>query len=152
MKRGLFKNKEAVSAVVSSIILCACVLVVGVAVWGFSYSTGIVLQGDYWEGVNKDIQCLKERFLVENIAFNSTGDNKTHVWVYNYGDINIEIDVYILRNGSVIGKNLTGTAISINEIKEVVIIPTETMGSGENLVIEVVSARGNFAYEKYQVL
>ena len=154
MKKGLLKNKSALSIVLSSIILCACVLGIGTAVWAFTYSAGKVLQEDYYEGVGKEIDGLRERFIIEKVAFdNSTGNNALRVWIYNYGTIEIEIDVYAFKNGSVIGEDLTGIAVSGNQIKEVIftISPGSAQG-GDELVIEAVSRRGNIAYEAYRIL
>lgn len=151
MNKSLLKNKKAVSSVVSSIILCASVLVIGTTVWGFACSAGMVLQKDYYREVSKEIDSLRERFIIENVAYdNSTGNNTIHVWVYNYGDVEIEIDVYALRSGEVIGGNLTGIVISSNKI-EVVTLTPESIQSGDDLVIKAVSRRGNVAYETYRV-
>lgn len=147
-RRGV--GKKGISPVISGIILMATVIVIGTSVWAFTYSVGSVLQRNYFEETNAEIIKLKERFTVENINFNSS-TNQLHVWIYNYGSVTIEIDVYVLRNSTDVGEDLNGTKIPVNEVALKTIQLLQPVETSDILIIEVLTRRNNVVYAEYLV-
>jgi len=150
--RSMLRDKRALSSVIGEIILCTCVLVVGTAVWAFSYGYTSYEMTNYWQKVSVNIYSLKERFMVENVAFNSIGisSGSLHIWVYNYGEIDIQVNVYILRNGSILGQDLSGATITRYSVAEFTFNLDQVSTSNE-LVIKVETLRGNVNYESYTI-
>jgi len=150
--RRLLRDRRALSSVIGEIILCASVFGVGTALWAFSRGYMSYEMTNYWQKVSVNIYSLKERFLVENVAFNSTGisTGSLLVWVYNYGEIDIQANVYIVKNGSVIAEDLSAATISRNDVVEFAFDLTEVTISNE-LVIKVETLRGNENYGSYTI-
>jgi hypothetical protein len=144
MKRKVLADRKGVSPVIASVILCSVVLVVGVSTWSYCYSVSNVLQSNYYEGVKAQIDAVRERFTVEHVAYL---DGKLRVWVYNYGEVNIEVDVY--ARGAADGSNTAGTAVPSRDVVDVV-VPLTVKG-GDELSITVMSRRQNFVYATYIV-
>jgi hypothetical protein len=150
-KKGLRADRKALSPVIASIILCAAVLMIGLSAWSYTYSVSAFLQTSYYEGVTKPIDAISERFAVEHIAYDNSS-NILYVWVYNYGEVNIEVDVYVM--GDADGKNFSVTATPIPhfETLEIVVpLESENLTAGDELVVEVVSRRQNIVYQTYRV-
>lgn len=153
-KKGLRADKKALSPVVASIILCAAVLMIGLSAWSYTYSVSAFLQTSYYEDVKKQIDAISERFAVEHIAYDNSS-NILYVWVYNYGEVDIEVDVYVM--GDAEGKNFSETATPIPhfETLEIVVpvvpLQSENLTAGDELVVEVVSRRQNIVYQTYRV-
>ena len=146
MKRKFLADRKALSPVIASIILCATVLAIGVSTWSFSYSMTTVLESNYYEGVKVQIDAVGERFTVEHIAYTSS-EEKLHVWVYNYGDVDITVDVYV--RGDVEGSNSTGTFVAWGDtVKVDVSLNAE---AGYELSITVMSRRQNFVYATHVI-
>jgi len=151
--RSLLRSKKAVSSVIGEIILCTCVLLVGTSVWAFAHGYASYEMTNYWQKVSVNIYSLKERFMVENVAFNSTSDSSgsLHVWVYNYGGIGIQVNIYILRNGTVIGQDLSGVTIASKSLAKFTFNLDQVSVSNE-LIIKVETLRGNVNYAAYTIL
>jgi len=150
-RRGVWSDRRAISPVISSILLCATVLAVGASVWAFSRNAGKLLREDYSREVGGRIDGLRERFIIEKVIFNSTG-NALRVWVYNCGTINMKLTaIHVFRSGSVVHSETfeESVTIPIKGISEISF--TAPVDSGEDLVIQAVSERGNRAFEAYRV-
>ena len=148
MKR-LRLNKKGISPVISSVVLTATVIVIGTSLLYFTHSVGLVLRRNYFEEVYSEIMKLKERFIVEHVNYNVT-TGELHVWIYNYGNITVNINVYVYKNGSLIGSDENLTQVSTNSLVEIT-IPLQSVESSDTLLIEVMSRRNNIVYEKYIV-
>ena len=148
MKR-LRLNKKGISPVISSVVLTATVIVIGTSLLYFTHSVGLVLRRNYFEEVYSEIMKLKERFIVEHVNYNVT-TGELHVWIYNYGNVTVNINVYVYKNGSLIGSDENLTQVSTNSLVEIT-IPLQSVESSDTLLIEVVSRRNNIVYEKYIV-
>lgn len=153
-KKGLWANRKALSPVIASIVLCAAVLLIGLSAWSYTYSVSAFLQTSYFEDVKKQIDAISERFAVEHIAYDNSS-NILYVWVYNYGEVDIEVDVYVMgEDGETKGKNFSETATPIPycEVLEMTVpLQGGNLTVSDELVIEVVSRRGNFVYKTYVV-
>jgi len=148
MKR-LRLNKKGISPVISSVVLTATVIVIGTSLLYFTHSVGLVLRRNYFEEVYSEIMKLKERFIVEHVNYNVT-TGELHVWIYNYGNVTVNINVYVYENGSLIGSDENLTQVSTNSLVEIT-IPLQSVESSDTLLIEVMSRRNNIVYEKYIV-
>ncbi len=108
-------NRRALSEVISSIILSGVVLIVGGALWSYSLGAATVMTDDYVNGTLSLVDELTERFTVEWANVSDTGDALT-VWVYNYGGVDITVDVYATvdddTSSSTLGTPITSGAIA----------------------------------------
>jgi len=142
----LLGNRKALTPVVATIVLCGVVLIVGISVWSFTYSITRSLEEEYYEGVKRQIDAISERFIVEHISY----DNETgvlNVWVFNYGRVDIQVDVYV--RGDAEGQNATATSISHGEVVRIS-VPL-TVNVGDELSITVISRRQNVVYATYVI-
>ena len=149
-RRISLKNKAALSPVVANLILCATVITIGISVWSFTFGATNVLQTNYYEDMKKEIDTIKERFVVEHVAYSNESD-LLHVWIYNYGDVDVEVNVYVYMDGNFLGKNETFTSISSKTCLDVTVSLSTKLSVGNELVIEVMSRRQNVVYEVYVV-
>ena len=100
---------------------------------------------DYAESLMNMTDVISERFIVEHVANDSSN---IFVWVYNYGEVDIVVDVYIEIDGG-----------SSNSILDVGVDPQGlfkvdiplSFTSGDEVAVKAVSRRGNNAYYKYLV-
>ena len=102
---------------------------------------------DYFDEVNENVDKARERFMVENIE--PMNESCLRVWVYNYGDISINVTTYVFRNGSTIGQ-LTGQFMNGGEMKELD-ITVQTLSKGDELIVKVISVRETTENESYVV-
>ena len=147
---GLLADRKALSPVVASIILCSAVVIIGISVWSFTRNVTNSLQESYYEGVQRDIDKIGERFTVEHVAF----DGSLHIWVYNYGnfteygDIQIVVDVSVWEYGESLGNGET-TAIPSGDFREITVSLDPLPSVGSELTVKVSSRRGNDVYQRY---
>ena len=103
---------------------------------------------DYAETVIEMIDTISERFIVEHVKYDSDTE-KLHVWLYNYGEVDIVIDVYADvdegESGSSTDYEIPSGAFITAEITGI----TLAQSSGKEVAIEVVSKRGNNAFYRY---
>ena len=102
---------------------------------------------DYFDEVNENVNKARERFMVENIE--PMNASCLRVWVYNYGDIGVNVTTCVFRNGSDIGQ-LTGQFLNGGEMNELD-IPVQTLVKGDELVVKVISVRGTTENESYVI-
>ena len=143
---NLFNDKKALTPVVASIILCGVVLTIGISVWSFTYSVTRSLEEDYYEGVKRQIDAVSERFIVEHVSYDNE-TNVLNVWVFNYGKVDIQVDVYV--RGDAEGQN--ATAVSVPHDQMVRIDVPLLANVGDELSITVISRRQNVVYATYVV-
>src|SRR4030042_461146 len=86
--RTLAKNKRAVSAVVSNLILIGAVLAIGLVALGYARSTSINYQTDYAQTMNSAINKIKESLTFEYAYYSS---NQLTLYVMNSGTVNVTI-------------------------------------------------------------
>ena len=143
-------DKKALSPVVANLIICATVIAIGISLWSFTYGVTNVLQSDYYGEMKIQIDTIKERFTVEHVAY-SNESNILHTWVYNYGDVDIQGDVYVYMEGGFLGKNDTATSVPSKNHVDVTVNLNANVSLGSELVIKVMSRRQNAVYETYIV-
>ena len=142
----LLSNVKALTPVVATIILCGVVLIVGISVWSFTYSITKGLEEDYYEGVKRQIDAISERFIIEHVSYDNE-TNVLNVWVFNYGRVDIQVDVYV--RGDAEGQN--ATAVSVPHDQMVRIDVPLLANVGDELSITVISRRQNVVYATYVV-
>ena len=142
----LLNDIKAITPVVSTIILCGVVLIIGISVWSYTYSITRSLEESYYQGVKRQIDAISERFVVEHIYYdNSTGI--LNVYVFNYGTVDIQVDVYV--RGDVEGQNATGVSVPHGQMVRIKVPLVANMS--DELSITVMSRRQNAVYATYVV-
>ena len=139
------RKRAALSEVISSIILSGVVLAVGGALWSYSLGASTVMTDDYVNGTLSLVDELTERFTVEWANVSDTGEALT-IWVFNYGDVDITVDVYATvdddTSSSALGTPITSGAIA----------PVDLSFAGDPILendvvsVQVYSRRQNSAY------
>lgn len=144
---NLIKNRRGISPVISSVILSAVVIVIGASVWSVTHSAASVMQNDYYEGVMESVETIKERFYIENIRYSNSSEPKLKIWIYNYGEMDIVIELIRLKGAGNISTQLVGLSLPVREIIGIDVTSSEfSLTSGLSVSIEVKSLRGNKAY------
>jgi hypothetical protein len=144
----MLNNRKGLTPVIATIILSGVVLIVGISAWTLTYSISSGLQTSYYEGVESQVETVSERFTVEKIGY----DNATktlHVWIYNYGEVDIEADLYV--RGDAEGSNLGPTSMSRGAFAAITVSFEDFLSPGSELVVEVISRRQNIVYQTYIV-
>ena len=88
-------RRRAFSTVLSVVIISAVVLAVGGAIWAFAQGAMTITAEDYAEAVINMTDTISERFIIEHVGYVSDIDDDLYVWVFNYGDVDIEFKVEI---------------------------------------------------------
>ncbi len=143
--RRLMRSKRGITPVVATIILSAVVIAVGGAVWSYSQGAATVIANDYVNSTMTLLNEIIERFTVEHVSY-ETGI--LHVWIYNYGDVDIVLDIYANATGGVFSSSL-GNTVSSKTIRCVNV--SITLNSGDEVAIKVHSRRQNNVYYTYYV-
>ena len=142
---GVSNRRRAVSPVISAVILSAAVIVVGGVVWFFSQGAMAVTAEDYVEGVVKMTETISERFIIEHVSYNGT----FYIWVYNYGDVDIEVKVQVgdvtMPEGIDDWSGVESGGLKLFKITDPSPVP------GEGFDIKAFSRRGNNVYYRYLV-
>jgi len=109
------------------------------------------MANSYYREVNASINRIMERFTVEHITFdNSTGENLLRIWVYNYGNVTIEVRYVYVKSGGITWRNETILQLPSGGLLEI-LVTLNNVQVGDELVIEVVSGRSNIIYDNYVV-
>ena len=144
MKKYMPNNGKALSPIIASIVLCSIVLVVGISAWNFVYSVSDYLQTKYFTETKAKVDEISERFIVEHVSYNAATDI-LHAWVYNYGSVDITVNVYVYKAGSCVGKNETNVAVASKGNLDITVSASALEGS--IVTVEVASRRQNLVYE-----
>ena len=147
MKRKVrSKGSRGISPVISEIIITACVLTIGASIWNYSLGASSIISGDYVNGIHDQMYVAMERFTIEHVAYMNT-TKVLRVWVYNYGGVDIVVDVYAFE-GELAWSKL-GNSVALSSIQEID-IPLN-VANGTLLAVKAYSRRGNNAYAEYLV-
>ncbi len=137
------KRRRAVSSVLSALLLSAVVIAVGGAIWAFSQGAMTITAEDYAESMIEMTDTISERFIIEQVGYVSS---ELHVWVFNYGDVDIEFKVEI-------GDNTWPEDWRALASKDMGSVPLTEFSPdpGVELNIRIYSRRGNDAYYRFIV-
>ena len=140
-------NRRGVSSVVTTVIMTAVVLSIGMMVWIYTAEASSLLQSDYFGEVMASAEKIEERFCIENIGAN-TAESKLRVWIYNFGKVDITVDVIRVRNGgsTIYATFKPNTPIPVGEMRPIELTGME-LAKGMSLSLEAITTRGNKAYE-----
>jgi len=148
-ERERLKERRAISPVISALILSTVVLTIGGVVWAFSQGAMTISAEDYAESVIEMTETISERFIIEHVYYKLDAVPEVHVFVYNYGTVDIEVKVEV--NGK------TDPAAEWIDIpsKEMKPFPTITLETPpeqkEELNIKAYTRRDNNVYYRYIV-
>jgi len=135
-------RRRGISPVISAIIISAVVLSVGGAVWAFSQGAMTITAEDYAESVINMTHTISERFIIEQVSYDET---YLHVWVYNYGDVDIEFKIEIGETTYTDWDDLASK--DMKQVEQILFSASQ----GVELNIRMYSRRGNDAYYKFIV-
>ncbi len=141
------RSRRGLTPVVATIILSAVVITVGGAIWSYSKSATTVVANDYINGTMSLLKEVTERFMIENVG-NSSDGSTLYVWVYNYGDVDIVIDLYANATGTY-KSTIETSIISEGLVRIDVSFEGSPLVSGDEVSIKAHSRRQNDAYYKY---
>ena len=132
--------------VIAAIILSAVVLAVGGAVWHYSQGAMTITAEDYVEGVINMTETISERFIIEHVNHSET---ELSVWIYNYGDVDIEVKIQYEDVTEPAGSD-DWIEVASKDLKHVRITGFDSDPSRE-LSVNAYSRRGNDVYYRYIV-
>ena len=149
------RRRRALSPVIATIILSAVVISIGGAIWSYASGASTVIANNYVNGTMDLKNEIVERFIVEHATNTSDGSNMS-IWVYNYGDVDIIVDVYANAthvNSSTYSfcSNLTNTVTSGSLVEIEIHFTSGALEPGDTVAVKVHSRRQNNAYYKYYV-
>lgn len=151
MGRGMW-NRRGLTPVVSNIIMCAVVLVIGTSVWGIASSSSSIMRSDYFEEVMESVEKIKERFCVENIGFDNISQPTLKIWIINYGEIDITVEWIWVSGGGNVSSYVFNTMLPAGEMIRFSVGESEvSFASGLSISVEVKSTRGNKAYASMRI-
>jgi archaellum component FlaF (FlaF/FlaG flagellin family) len=143
-----FRLRKGYSSVISSMILTSAVIIIGSILWAYSQSATVVMTNSYLDETFSTLNNLIERFTIEKIYYNDT-DKKMILYIYNYGDISITLDIYInSSNGSAFSSSDNNVD---RQCLQRIEIPVD-VSSGSVLSIKCHTRRSNDVLAKYYVL
>ncbi len=131
--------------------MAAMVLVIGASVWSFATSASSIISTNYYEEVMESVEKVKERFVIENTGVDNA-TNTLRIWIYNYGPIDLTIDLIRVTGGNNISSQSVNISISADEFKLITLEPTEiSLMRGLSVTIELRSSRGTKAYDSIHI-
>ena len=149
------RKRRGVSPVIATIILSAVVIAIGGAIWSYASGASTVIANDYINGTLDLMNEIVERFVVEHATNTSDGSNMS-IWVYNYGDVDVVLDVYANAthvNSSTYSfcSNLTNSVPTGSLVEIEIHFTSDPLELGDSVAVKVHSRRQNNAYYKYYV-
>ncbi len=142
MFKRFFKNGRGLSPVISSVLLAAAVVAIGLTVVVWSNSTFSARQSGASAFLSSRSESLKESFVIEDVWFHSS-PKYVNVTVRNVGSIDMEVAaIYI--NGTTVWEG--SQEIEVGEAVTIKVFFTWQLGEYR---IVVATARGNQAKEWY---
>ncbi len=144
------RRRIGLSPVISSVILTAAVLTIGGGIWYYALGASNVIADNYVNDTLDLVNDIIERFDIEHASYRSDNDS-LKVWIYNYCEVDIVVDVYVTANSTI---NLSQFEVEIasESIGTVSFDFTSTpLPSETTVAIKAHSRRQNNAYWTYIV-
>ena len=148
------RMRKGLSSVLTSILMVAVVISIGISVWGLTHSAATVMRSDYYDDVMESVYKIKERFRIENIGVNITSANSLNIWVFNYGECDVNITNFKITG---VGNETyyyppNGTLLSSGEFHRFDIVQEEVpLSKGHKISVRVESEMENKAYDEIQI-
>ena len=144
------RRRVALSEVISTIILAGVVLTVGGAIWAYSLGATTAIADGYVNDTLSLVNEIVERFDVEHIQYDHVDDD-LKIYVYNFGDVDITVDVYVTAKAT-IEKDSTGQIILSEQMSQITIdFSSDPLTIGDDVAVKIYSRRQNCAYKSYIV-
>jgi ABC-type amino acid transport substrate-binding protein len=149
----LFKNRRAVSAVISNLILMGAAIAVGFSVLAWSMGQATSYNNQYSQTIAADINQTKERVTFEYVLYNNTNSN-LRVYLLNSGTIDgiAPRTVYVFNTtwtytASIAltffnGTNPTNQQIDVGQERSFT-LSSITLVSGKRYSLQIMTARGS---------
>ena len=141
--------RRALSPVIATVILSGVVLAVGGAIWSYSLGASSVIANSYVNDTLSLLDEVTERFTVEHINCSSDGSTLS-VWIYNYGEPDVVVDVYVYVDDGGSGQSMENL-IPSGQIVRVDVALDQPLEILDEVSIKVYSRRQNSVYETYLV-
>ena len=141
--------RRGLSPVIATVILAGTVLTIGGIIWSYSLGAATVTAESYVNDTMDMLHEMQERFDVEHVRYNMNNDTLL-VWVYNYGKVDIMIDVYPTIN-SVQGETATNNKVEAGETKKILFTFSSPLVTQDQVVLKLYSRRQNVAYYTYYI-
>ena len=147
--KTIIRRRRGLSPVISTIILTAVVITIGGLVWSYAQGASTVVAMQYVDDTLDLLYEITERFSIEHVSNNSDGTT-LNVWVSNYGEVDVILDVYADTSSS------SSTNSSIEVLAgEIVYVQISFSGNplshGDSVAIQAYSRRQNSEYNMYVV-
>lgn len=140
-------KKRALTPVIATMILSAVVIAVGGAIWAYAQGASTVIANSYIDETFDLLDEVIERFMIEHVTNSSDGKNLT-VWVYNFGDVDIVVDLYV--NTTTYFTFTLESEVSTGDIESIVVdLTSSPLTSGQEVSIKAHSRRQNNEYYNY---
>ena len=147
--KTIFKRRRGLSPVISTIILTAVVITIGGLVWSYAQGASTVVAMQYVDDTLDLLYEITERFSIEHVSNNSDGTS-LNVWISNYGDVDIILDVYADTSSS----SSTNSSVEVlaGDIVYVEIsFSGNPLSKGDSVAIQAYSRRQNSEYSMHVV-
>ena len=99
------RNRRGISPVIATVVLAGVVLAIGGSLWYYAIGASTIVANSYVNETLDSVYEVTERFIIENIYYNSSTDTM-HIWVYNYGEMKINVDVYLYVDTNLVESEL----------------------------------------------
>jgi hypothetical protein len=114
-------------------------------IWNYASGASSVMASQYFNESQELVKQLQERYMVEHIANNSTD---LTIWIYNYGDVDVELVVYANNNGTIYSTD-QNNPISVSSQSNAEATFAVTSSEGDIIGINIYSRRQNNVYYMY---
>jgi archaellum component FlaF (FlaF/FlaG flagellin family) len=143
----LVNNRRAVSTAISSIIMVAAVITVGLAVLAWANNNFASQQQESTAFFNSQNELMRENFVIEDVWFHpSTSEKDVDVTLRNVGNVDMNVTA-IHFNATILSQNqriIKGSSVTIH-IQDALL----TWSPEDHFYVKVVSARGQQIREYY---
>lgn len=142
------KNRKGISPVISEVMLAAAVLTIGGGIWYYSLSFCSVTADNYIDDTMELMNVAIERYTIEKLS--ATNSTNFRVWVNNYGEVDIIVDIYAItsnKTASKFNQNIPSETLRSIDLD----FSTTPLETGDNIQIKVYTRRQNIVYGYYTV-
>ncbi len=98
-KRYRARRRHGVSEVEGAVLTIAITLIAGAALFGYVNDEAATNERQYGAAVGGTVNFLNENFVVVNMAF-PAGSNSIEVWLYNNGQVALQVSQITLYDGA----------------------------------------------------
>lgn len=149
------KSRSGISPVISTTIILAITITLGLGLWGFANSGVGSATQSYAQVITGIGNYTSDRFVLVNVAFDHPSANEITVWIYNSGTLQTRIDNIVLTCKdcssftpiTIDRTDLTGTNPIPAKTLQQISFDSGSTQSGKTYEIQVMSSTG--AHQSY---